>query len=65
MKEDKNTSYVNIHCELLGGFGFAVQLLLALVSFGSLVSNLSSKLVKRHLETPKRSLRIWFLVISS
>jgi hypothetical protein len=38
MKEDDNSSYVNIHCELLGGFGFAVQLLLALVSFCSLVS---------------------------
>ena len=44
-------------CELLGMFGIFIECLLGVICFSVLV-------IKRHLETPKRSLLIWFLDIS-
>ena len=44
-------------CELLGMFGFFVQFLLGIFCFSILV-------IKRQLESPKRSTIIWFLDIS-
>ena len=44
-------------CELLGMFGFFIQFVLGIVCFSVLV-------VKRQLESPKRSIIIWFLDIS-
>ena len=47
----------NNKCELFGPFGFFVQFSLGVVSFGTLI-------IKRQLEYPKRSLRIWLLDVS-
>lgn len=44
-------------CELFGPFGFFIQFSLGCLSFGSLI-------LKRHLEYPKRSVRIWLLDVS-
>ena len=44
-------------CELLGMFGFFIQFVLGVICFSVLV-------IKRQLESPKRSLIIWFLDIS-
>ncbi len=44
-------------CELLGMFGFFIQFVLGIFCFGVLI-------VKRQLESPKRSTIIWFLDIS-
>jgi len=44
-------------CELFGPFGFLVQFILGCISFGTLI-------IKRQLEHPKRSIRIWLLDIS-
>jgi hypothetical protein len=44
-------------CELLGMFGFFIQFVLGIVCFSVLV-------IKRQLESPKRSLIIWLLDIS-
>ena len=44
-------------CELLGMFGFFIQFVLGIICFSVLV-------IKRQLESPKRSLIIWFLDIS-
>ncbi|MCQ2817369.1 MAG: STIMATE family protein [archaeon] len=44
-------------CELFGPFGFFIQFSLGCLSFGTLI-------VKRQIETPKRSLRIWLLDVS-
>ena len=44
-------------CELLGMFGFFVQFLLGIICFSVLV-------IKRQLESPKRSIIIWLLDIS-
>lgn len=44
-------------CELFGPFGFFVQFSLGVISFGSLI-------IKRQLEYPKRSVRIWLLDVS-
>ena len=44
-------------CELLGMFGFFIQFLLGVICFSVLV-------IKRQLESPKRSLLVWLLDIS-
>ena len=63
MKEGRASSSIKFQCELFGGFGFVVQFMLALLSFFSLVGKYLIHLVKRQFEIPKRSIRIWFLVI--
>jgi hypothetical protein len=45
------------HCKIMDGFAIAVQLILALVAFSSL-------LIKRHLERPKRPFQIWLFDVS-
>ena len=44
-------------CELFGPFGFFVQFTLGIISFGTLI-------IKRQLEHPKRTIRIWLLDVS-
>ena len=44
-------------CELLRMFGFFIQFLLGVICFSVLV-------IKRQLESPKRSLLVWLLDIS-
>jgi hypothetical protein len=44
-------------CELFGPFGFFVQFTLGVISFGTLI-------IKRQLEYPKRTVRIWLLDVS-
>ena len=44
-------------CELLGSFGIFMQIILGITSFSSLF-------LKRHMEYPKRSLRVYFLDVS-
>jgi hypothetical protein len=44
-------------CELLGEFGILMQVVLGITSFSSLF-------LKRHLEYPKRSLRVYLLDVS-
>ena len=57
MGNTSNPSIASNKCELFGPFGFFVQFTLGVISFGSLY-------LKRHLEYPKRSLRIWLLDVS-
>ena len=49
-------------CELFGSFGFIVQFGLGIFSFMCLISRYYLILVKRQIEFPKRSWRIWMLV---
>ena len=44
-------------CELLGEFGILMQVVLGITSFSRLI-------LKRHLEYPKRSLRVYLLDVS-
>lgn len=57
IKINEDELQVEGKCELLGIFGFFVQFLLGIICFSVLV-------VKRQLENPKRSIRVWLLDIS-
>jgi hypothetical protein len=48
-----------VKCELLGDFGWFVQVILAVLSFSSLISKIYS--VKRYLDFNRRTWRIWFM----
>ena len=53
---ESENSYQN-KCELFGPFGFLVQFALGVISFGTLI-------IKRQIEHPKRTIRIWLLDVS-